>query len=195
MLHVAGPQRVFVLKRRDRLHGVGAAQGVQAGFRQAEMPDLAGFDQGFHRLGDILHRHVGIDAVLIQKVDVVGAQPLQHGIYDGANVIWSSVQTAVACAGLQVDVEAELGGQDNLIAERFDGLAQQVFVGEGAIGLGRVEQGHAPVKCVPNDLNAVRFGQGFAIGAGQAHAAIAEGGDFQAGSAEGSRLHRRRLPN
>ncbi len=38
---LAPPQRVFALKRRDGLYGVRAADGLRAGFRQAEVLDLA----------------------------------------------------------------------------------------------------------------------------------------------------------
>jgi hypothetical protein len=40
VLDVARPQRILVLQRGDRLHGVGAAQRVQARLRQAEVPTL-----------------------------------------------------------------------------------------------------------------------------------------------------------
>ena len=38
---LAPPQRIFALQRRDRLHRMGAADGLRARFRQAEMLDLA----------------------------------------------------------------------------------------------------------------------------------------------------------
>ena len=42
---LAPPQRIFALQRRDRLHRMRAADRLHAGFRQAEMLDLALADQ------------------------------------------------------------------------------------------------------------------------------------------------------
>ena len=40
-------------------------------------------------------------------------------------------------------LEAELGGDDDLVAPALERPAQQLLVGEGAVHLGRVEEGHA----------------------------------------------------
>jgi hypothetical protein len=44
---LARPERVFALRRRGWLHGVGAANGFRAGLRQAEEANLALLDQVF----------------------------------------------------------------------------------------------------------------------------------------------------
>ena len=76
-LGVTGPDRVLALHRGDGLDGMGAADRVRAGLRQSEVADLAGDDEVLDGTGDVLDRHVGVDAVLVEQVDVVGPQPPQ----------------------------------------------------------------------------------------------------------------------
>ena len=49
------------------------ADGGRGRLGQAEVPDLAGPDQLLDGAGDVLDRHVRVDAVLVEQVDVVGA--------------------------------------------------------------------------------------------------------------------------
>ena len=48
---------------------MGAADGLHAGFRQAEVLHLARCDQFLDRAGDVFHRHVRVDAVLVEQID------------------------------------------------------------------------------------------------------------------------------
>src|SRR5207344_747213 len=77
---VAPPQRVLALHRGDGLHGVGAADGLGGRFGQAEVGDLAGVDELFHRAGDVFDGDARVDAVLVVEVDAVGAQPPQRPV-------------------------------------------------------------------------------------------------------------------
>ena len=79
---LAPPERVFALQRGDGLDGVGAADGLRAGFGQAEVPDLACCDQVLHGAGDVFDGHVGVDAVLIEEIDGVDLQALERGFGD-----------------------------------------------------------------------------------------------------------------
>ncbi len=74
-LEVALPERVLALERGDRVHGVGAADRPLARLGQAEEADLPFAHQLRHRADDILDRHRGIDAVLVQQIDVVRPEP------------------------------------------------------------------------------------------------------------------------
>lgn len=90
-----------------------------------------------------------------------------------------AVGAEAALAGLRVDVEAELGGDDHLAADRLQRLADQFLVGEGTVGLGGVEQGDAAVVGGMDELDHLLLVGGRAVHGGHAHAAQAEGGDFQ----------------
>lgn len=57
-----------------------AANGFRAGLRQAEEANLALLDQVFDNVGDLFHRHFGIDAVLVQEIDVIGPEPLKAAL-------------------------------------------------------------------------------------------------------------------
>jgi hypothetical protein len=50
---------------------------VCAGLGEAKVLDLALVDQLLDGAGDLLDRDVGIDPVLVEQVDAVGAKPLQ----------------------------------------------------------------------------------------------------------------------
>ena len=83
----APEQRVLALQRGDRLHGVGAADGAHAGLGQAEVADLARLDEFLDGAGDVLDRHLRVDAVLVQQVDPVGAEPPQRAVHGVADVV------------------------------------------------------------------------------------------------------------
>ena len=76
LLHPALPERIFALQRGDRMRGVGAADGVGACLRKAEIAHLAFFDEPRHRPDRLLDRHIGVDAVLVVQVDRIDAEAL-----------------------------------------------------------------------------------------------------------------------
>ena len=79
-LGLAPPQRIFALQGGNGLHGVGAADRLDAGLGQAEMLDLAFRDQLLDRAGHVLDRHVRVDPVLVEQVDRLDAEPLQRAV-------------------------------------------------------------------------------------------------------------------
>ena len=79
-------------ERRDRLDGVRAADRLHAGLREAEVLDLALADQVLHGAGDVLDRHVRVDAVLIEEVDAVDLEPLERAVGDLLDVLGPAVQ-------------------------------------------------------------------------------------------------------
>ena len=58
-------------------------------------------------------RYVRVDPVLVEQVNAVGAEPLQHLVDDLADVVRSAVQSS------RVELETELRGQNDLVADRF----------------------------------------------------------------------------
>jgi hypothetical protein len=64
----------YSLDRRHRLHRVRPADGPGGGLRQPEVPDLALRDQLTDGAGDVLDVNAGIDAVLVEQIDDVGAE-------------------------------------------------------------------------------------------------------------------------
>ena len=143
-LHVAGPQRVLGLKRGDRLHGVCAADGLGGGLGEAEVQHLALGDQVGDGLRGLLDRGVRVDAVLVEQVDVVGAQALERPFDRGLDVRGTAVDHAGAAAG--VGDEPELRGDLDLVTAALDGLADDLLAQERPVDLSRVDVGDAEIE-------------------------------------------------
>ena len=77
MLGRALDEGVFGLDGGDWLYGMGATDIRDARLRQTEMQHLALLNEVFDRTGDVFHRHLRVDAVLVEQINVVGAQALQ----------------------------------------------------------------------------------------------------------------------
>ena len=75
-----------------------AADRLHARFRQTEVLDLAFANQVLDRARDVLDRHVGIDAVLIEQIDPIGLEPLQRRVGDLADVRRPAVQPRLLAA-------------------------------------------------------------------------------------------------
>jgi hypothetical protein len=121
------------------------ANRLNRGLRHAEVLDLALGNQLLDRSCHVLDRHARIDAVLIEEIDVIGPQTLQAGVRHCLDMLGPAIGPATALARLKIDVEAELGGNRHLVADRLERLAHQLFVRERPIGFGRIEVGHAKV--------------------------------------------------
>jgi hypothetical protein len=72
------------------------------------------------------------------------------------------------------EFEAELGGDNNLVPDRLQRFPDDVLVGERAVDLCRVEEGHAALVRRPNERNGIlRVGRR-SIAVAEAHASEAE---------------------
>ena len=83
--------------------------------------------------------------MLVEEVDGFDAKSRERSLDGLSDAIGPAVDTSIL-TGLEINVEAEFGGDDNLFAERPQRFADDLFVGEGAIDFGRVEEGHAAVN-------------------------------------------------
>src|SRR3546814_210171 len=130
---------------------------------------------------DLLDRDRGIDAVLVEEVDRVDAEPLERAFARGAGVGGRAVDAGDLLA---LEPEAEFGRDDQPVALALDRLAEQFLVREGAIDLRGVEEGDAKVdRAVDRARRFVDVG-GLAIkdvaAPDHRHAADADRGDFEA---------------
>ena len=117
--------------------------------------------------------------MLIEQIDAIGSQALEAGLRDGLDVLGPAICSSAAFAGLEVDVEAELGGDDHLVANRFERLANKLLIDERAVGFGRVEQCHAAVEGRADELDHLLLVGGRAVEGAHAHAAEAKSGNFE----------------
>jgi hypothetical protein len=67
--------------------------------------------------------------VLVEQVDGVGAEPPQRAVDRAADVVGLAGQPGLAA--LVVEREAELGGDDDLVAHGREGLADEFLVAIG----------------------------------------------------------------
>ena len=146
--------------------------GVQPRFGQPEVPDLAFANQVFDRTGDVFDRHVGVDAVLVEEVDPIGLEPLQRRLRHLANVRRPAVQSSRLAV---VELEAELGGDHNLIAHWTKRLADQFFVRERSVGFGRVEERDAALEGRADDANALGMARRLTVAEADPHTAEPDG--------------------
>ncbi len=131
------------------------AQGGGGGLGEAEMEDLACFDQARHGADGVFDGSIGIDAMLVVEIDVIDVEALQAGIAGFADVVGLAVDGADAgVAGIADD--AELGGEHDLVAPALDGASDEFFVG-GAIHVGGIEEGDAEFE------GAMDGGDGFVV--------------------------------
>lgn len=69
----------------------------------------------------------------------------------------TAIGAAIARTSCKVDVEAELGGDDNLVADRRGRLADQFLIDERTIGFGRVEEGNAAIMSGADQFDHLLF--------------------------------------
>lgn len=76
---------------------MGAPNDFHAGFRQAEMLDLALLDQIPDSASDFFNRHIRVDTVLVEQIDIVGTQTLERLFdSDDTDAFWSAIRPAAA---------------------------------------------------------------------------------------------------
>ena len=107
-------ERVLTLKRGDGLHGVGAADGGGAGFREAEMLDLALLDEAFDGAGDVFDRNLEVDAMLVVEVDRINLETLERFFRDLPDVVWMAVEGVPLAAVIGIGFPTKFCGDDDL---------------------------------------------------------------------------------
>lgn len=182
--HASFDERVFGLDRGNRLNRVRTADGLGARLREAEVQNLPSLDQIFDRAGHVLNWHGEIDAVLIVEIDAVGPQTLERFLDDLPDALRPAVQAVRA-----VDLQAEFGGDDDLVADRRERLADQLLVDVGAVDFRSVEERNASLVGVANDADALGpVHTRTVVAAAEAHVAEAELRDLQATELSSSQL-------
>src|SRR5215216_7515082 len=119
---------------------VGLADGLGSGLRDTQVTYLPGLDELLHRAPGLLYRNLGVYPMLKVEVNVIHSEPLQRVIAGHPHIIWLTVHTEEA--SVLASRVAELGGEGYLLAPVSNGLANELLVGERAVHVGRVDEGH-----------------------------------------------------
>jgi hypothetical protein len=62
----------------------------------------------FYCASNVLNWDVRIDPMLVEKIDAIGAKPLEHPFDGELDVFGFAVETGAAHAGFEIDVPSEL---------------------------------------------------------------------------------------
>src|SRR5437867_11923623 len=108
------------------MRGVGAAEGLLAGFGEAEGAHLPLVDERGHGAHDVLDRYRSVDAVLIEEIDAVRLEPAQRALNGLADVRGPAVRALEGA--LLVELEPELGRDHHAIALSLQRAGQQLLV-------------------------------------------------------------------
>src|SRR6266508_1049620 len=181
------PQGVFALDRSDRLDGVGAADRAHAGFGHAEVLHFALRDQFLDRPRHVFDRHRRVDAMLVVEIHDVGFEPFQRTLDALPDALGATVLHLLPV----LVFDAELGRDHDLLAHWRQRLPDELFISMGPVDLRRIEEGGAAFHGGADERDHRLFVGGDAVALAHAHAAEAEGGDFEARFAEfAERNHR-----
>ena len=175
----------------DRLDRVGAADGFHASFGETKVLDLAFSDQILDGACHVLDRHVGIHTMLIKEIDDVDLQPFQRGFSNLLDMLGPAVQPWSTCHASRVrrDIEAELCGDGHLISQWRKRFADEFFVRERPVDLGRVEECDAAFDSGSKKGDHLLFVRRGTIGKAHSHATEPQSGDFQIALAQLTFLH------
>ena len=94
-----------------------------------------------------------------------------------------------ACSAVRIEVEPELGGDHHLLAERGERFAHELLVRERAVDLGGVEERDAALDGRAEQGDHLLLVRRRAVAKAHAHAAEADGRDFQVALSEFALLH------
>ena len=119
------------------------AYGRWRGLTQSEGSDFALLDEHGHRSHGVFNRHLRVDSMLIIKIDDFHSKPLQARFTGSNHEVWPPIGKFPASTAKV----PELCRQAHLIASMLDGAADKFLIMASAVGVSRVEEGHAVVEC------------------------------------------------
>jgi hypothetical protein len=114
---------------------------------------LACLYQVFDGSGGILNGSVGVDAMLVEEVNGVRLQTRERGFNDQLNVVGVAVERCPFTVVVGIGSESELGGDDDLFAERGEGFADQLFIDVGPIDFGGIKEVYASFNGGSDELD------------------------------------------
>src|SRR5437762_1351258 len=175
------PQRVFALKRGQRLDGVRAPDRLRSCFGKAEVLHLAFLNQLLHRSRHVLDRHVRIDAMLIEQINHIGPESLERTLGDLLDVLRPAIQPRRTLHSTRIssEVEPELGGDDYLLSKRSEPFADEFFICKGAINFSSIEERDAAFDGGVKKRNHLLFIFRRAVRKTHSHAAEPDRRNFQ----------------
>src|ERR1700730_17571709 len=106
---------------------MGAADIGDAGLGKTEKSRFALLDQITHRACHLLDRHGRIDTVLIEEIDIVGAEAAQRALHRLADLLRPAGSFGADLLSA-LKAKAKLGGDHHLVAPALERPAEQFLV-------------------------------------------------------------------
>jgi hypothetical protein len=107
--------------------------------------------------------------VLVEQVDIVHLQTLQHPIRCQDDMVGTTVLAPKPLSGDRVDVVAELGGNHHFFSKWSEGFTHQLLVPKRAVVFCGIEECHAALDSRTNDRNHLLLVRRLSIGISHAH--------------------------
>ncbi len=159
-------------------------------FGQAKVFHFSFLNQVLHRAGYVFDGHIGVRAVLVEKINSLYPQSLERGFSHALDLFGPTIQAGSgAWPPVAIVFEAELGGDHHFIAKRLQRFAHQVFVGERPVDFRRIEKRDTPVHCCVKEIDHILPGADGGIPKSHPHAAKPKGRNFQITVAKLTCLH------
>ena len=186
-LGIARPQGIFRLNRTDRVNAMGLAKRIGGDLGEPDGLDLSLFHHLGHRPDAVLDRNALVPAMKVIKVDRIGLQAFEAVLTGLCEDLGPAIDFAQP---LCVAEHAAFAGEHILPATCFQDIADQRLIGAKAVKRRRIDKAVAEIeRFQQHRARGLRIGRR-PISVGKAHAAHAEGGDFE--RTELARLHGRR---
>jgi len=189
LLGLPPPQRIFALDRGDRLDCMSTTDCLYARLGKSEVFHLAFPDEVLHRAGDVFDRNVRVHTVLIEEIDGIDLEPLERGLGNLLDVLRPTIQTPLL-PRIRIEIEAELGCDHDLSADRSQGFAYELFIRERTVDFSGVEECDSTFDGGPNEGDHLSLVRSRTVAKAHAHAAKSDGRDFQFAVSKSALLHR-----
>src|SRR5215211_2640451 len=150
------------------------ANHLDTRFGEAPVADLSFIDELTDRTGDFFDRHRRVDAVLVKQVDPVCPQPTKRCLGDLLNMLGPAVERRGLLDAFNVDVPTKFCRDHDLITERLDRLADDLFINPRSVNLRCVEESDSALICRTYQLDAVFLVEAGPKPEADAHASEAE---------------------
>ena len=133
------------------------------------------------------------DIVELEDVDVVGGEALEgfvHGFADeGHGEVLRDFALAAAFVAVLVEVVADLGGDDDLVALVGEGPGDEFLAVAVAVGVGGIEEGDAEIERLVHERDGFAFGEGAPPAGGDGPETEADFGDADFRFGQGAKFH------
>src|SRR5208282_3214554 len=154
---------------------MGAAYRRGAGLRESVMFHFALVYQIADSACHVLDGDRRIDSMLVEQIDPVCLEALQHALRHRSDVFGTAIQSRTTFASVLIDVPPEFRRDGYRVTYWGECIAHKLFICPRSVRLSRVEVGNTALSRCPDERGALLPVGRRPVAGIQAHAAEAEG--------------------